>query len=94
MLSKIFSSQGQYEGFFNYQGKQISERFTLIVRKKPGIPLFEIGNDKNSAKISMFGYGENNEMGNSYARGNSSYIGEYYYKVPQQKYFILYLFCS
>jgi len=27
------------------------------------VPLFEIGNDKNSSKVSMFGYGENNEMG-------------------------------
>ena len=31
---------------------------------------------------------QNNETVNSYSHVNSSYIGEYYYTVPQQKYFI------
>lgn len=46
MLSKLFQSQGQYEGFFNYNDTQISERFSLILRKKPEIQLINIGSDR------------------------------------------------
>ena len=35
MLSKLFQSQGSYEGFFNYNGQQVSEKFTLIMKKRP-----------------------------------------------------------
>lgn len=63
MLSKLFQSQGMYEGFFNYQNKQISERFTIILRKKIEFQLSDIGKDKSTARLTMLGYGENNEMG-------------------------------
>ena len=76
MISKLFQSQGQYEGFFNYQGKQISEKFTIIIRKKPGVPLFEIGNDKHQSRISMFGYGENDEMGQFILEGYCEIVAQ------------------
>lgn len=43
MLTKLFQSQGQYEGFFNYNKQQVSESFTLLFKKKSKVELQEIG---------------------------------------------------
>ena len=63
MLTKLFHSQGSYEGFFNYNGQQVSEKFTLILKKKPNQNLWDIGVDKASSKLTLLGFGQNNVMG-------------------------------
>ena len=63
MLTKLFQSQGPYEGFFNYNGEQVSERFTLIMRKKSSQQLQQIATAKQNSKLSLLGYGENNAIG-------------------------------
>lgn len=75
MLSKLFQSQGQYEGFFNYKNKQISERFTIILRKKLEVQLSDIGKDRSTSTLTMLGYGENNEMGSFILEGNCDVVG-------------------
>lgn len=63
MLTKLFQSQGAYEGFFNYNGEQVSERFTLIMRKKPNQQLWDLATSKQNSKLSFFGFGDNSVMG-------------------------------
>ena len=63
MLTKLFLSQGQYEGFFNYNNQQISESFTMLYKKKSKIDLIEIGNGGKNSRISIVDYGENTAMG-------------------------------
>lgn len=69
MLTKLFQSQGTFDGFFNYNGQQVQEKFTLIFKKKPSQNTFDLALDKASSKLTLHGFGNNSMMGNFLLEG-------------------------
>lgn len=74
MLSKLFQSQGSFEGFFNMRGQQVSEKFTLMIRKKPDQNIWDIATSKQNNRLQLIGYGQNSVWDSFWLDGSCEVI--------------------